>query len=235
MSAGRRAGTKVSSLTLVAEHPWPIASLPTAVRATFLESAIERRFASGDILYLAGSPAHSLYLVLGGRVRLLREHQGRTVYIHDEGPGGALGEVPLFEGTTYPATAIASEPTRCLIVSRTAVLAAVRASPDFTCALLARLAGRVRLLVERLDRQTGQPTLARLAEHVRTRAASSPGPSFTLGGTQQQVAEEIGTVRELVVRGLRTLRDREVIEARGGGRYVITDGARLQEIALLSS
>jgi CRP-like cAMP-binding protein len=115
--------------------------------------------------------------------------------------------------------------------SRDAVLVAVRDYPDLALALLARLPGRVRLLVERLDQQSGQSTLGRLAQHVLVRATTSRGATFTLGGTQQQIAEEIGTVRELVVRGLRTLRDRNAIESRGGGRYAIVDASLLRAIA----
>jgi GTP-sensing pleiotropic transcriptional regulator CodY len=89
----------------------------------------------------------------------------------------------------------------------------------------------VRLLVERLDQQTGHSTLGRLAALLIERAKGANGGSFTLGGTQQQTAEEIGTVRELVVRGLRTLRDRGAIESRGGGRYVVTDAAVLSKMA----
>jgi CRP/FNR family transcriptional regulator len=200
-------------------------------RLALLNAGVERTYETDEVIYLAGSPAANLQLVLGGRVRLMRGSHDRAVMIHDEQAGGSLGEVPLFEGTTYPATAIASEPTRCLVLGRDAVLAAVRDNPDLALALLARLAGRLRLLVERLDRQTGQSTLGRLAQHLLTRAAETCGASFTLGGTQQQIAEEIGTVRELVVRGLRTLRDRNAIESRGGGRYVITDATLLGSIA----
>ena len=213
------------------ENAWPIAGLLAPERAALLANATERRFATGEVLYLAGSPAQLLYLILEGRVRLLRGHRGRTVFIHDEGPGGVLGEVPLFEGTTYPATAVASVPTRCLVLRREAILDALRIHPDLALAILARLAARVRFLVEKIDSATTQSTLGRLAELLLTRAAAANGKSFTLGITQQQAAEEIGTVRELVVRGLKTLREQGAIEARGGGRYAVRDEMMLRAIA----
>ncbi len=230
MSAPPRAGTKVPRPDPV-DHPWPLATLPPAVRQSLLSSGTRREFATGDVLYRAGARADSLYLVLEGRVRLVREQHARTVYIHDEGPGGALGEVPLFEGTTYPATAVAAEPTRCLVFAREAILAALHRHPELAMAMLARLAARVRLLVEKLDQTSSQSILARLAALLVARASAARGRTFTLGGTQQQAAEEIGTVRELVVRSLRTLRDRGAIEAQGGGRYVVLDGAMLRRIA----
>lgn len=162
---------------------------------------------------------------------MVRERSGKTLFLHDEPRGGCLGEVPLFEGTTYPATAIASEPTECLVIRRDAMLRATRAHPDLALMLLQRLAARVRGLVERIDGNAMLTTRARLARLLLARAPAMPGRAFTLGVTQQQAAEEIGTVRELVVRGLRALRDDGVIEAAGGGRYRVRDTEALQRIA----
>jgi len=228
MSAPRRAGTKVSS---VAES-WVFGVLSERSRAALTAHGTTRRYSVDEVLYLAGSQADAIYIVLEGRIRVMRGEGGRAFVLHVETAGGSLGEVPLFEGTTYPATAIAAEPSRCHVLSRETVLSAVRSDPELALALLARLAGRVRLLVERLDRQAGHSTLGRLATLIVERAAAAEGRSFTLGGTQQQTAEEIGTVRELVVRGLRTLRDRGGIESRGGGQYIVTDAAVLNEIAV---
>ena len=230
MSRDRLAGTKVSPIRGTTQ-PWILDAVGERARAALLAAAAERSFGTNEILYLAGSPARCLYLVLEGRVRLLRESHGRTTYIHDESQGGCLGEVPLFEGTTYPATAMASEPTRCLVLHRDAILDTIRTEPELALALLTRLAGRVRQLVERLDRNSSHSTLARLAQHLLDRSAASRRRAFTLGVSQQQVAEELGTVRELVVRGLRVLREQGAIEALGGGRYSIVDEGILHRIA----
>lgn len=225
MTPSPGAGTKVSH----ADHPWLRGALPERTRRLLLERGIERTFATGDVIYLAGSDAGRMYLVLEGRVRLLRGRDGNAIVIHEEITGGCIGEVPLFEGTTYPATATCAEPTRCLVLERSLILDMVRSEPELALALLGRLAQRIRHLIDRLDRNSAQSTLARLAQLILARAGT--GRSFTLGVTQQQAAEEIGTVRELVVRGLRTLRDRGIIEAKGGGRYVVRDLVALRAAA----
>jgi len=51
------------------------------------------------------------------------------------------------------------------------------------------------------------------------------------GGTQTEVAEELGTVREVLVRGLRELRDARVIAPAGRGRFRVLDAARLRRLA----
>lgn len=227
MSTPRGSATKVSP-DLV-DHPWLLGAITADTRRALLAAGIERHYAAEEVLYLAGTPASNIHLVLEGRVRLMRD-SARAIMIHDERAGGCLGEVPLFEGTTYPATAIASERTRCLVISRVAVLAAVRENPDLALALLSRLAARVRAIVQRLD-DTGKSTQARLAEHLLACATASRSASFTLGGTQQQVAEEMGTVRELVVRGLKSLQDRGAIIRKGNGRLVIADEQLLRAVA----
>ena len=221
------------------------AELPEAVRRALLAVAGERRFAAGELLFQAGAPARVMYVVLEGRVRVLRGGGGRPHVLHEEGPGGTLGEVPLFESLhmpgedasgvsrpgSYPATAIAAEPTRCLALTRDVMRGLVRREPDVALALLARLAARVRHFVDRLDERAGHGTRARLAALLLARHLASGGRSFAIGRSQQEVAEELGTVRELIVRGLRALRDVGAIRAAGGGRYAVMDEALLRRIA----
>ena len=214
-----------------AEHPWPLAGMPGEIRRALFSRAVERRYDCDDVIYLAGAAAQQIYLVSEGRVRLVRERDGRTIHIHDECAGGVLGEVPLFEGTTYPATAIASQPTRCLVLRREAILDVIRAHPDLSLAILQRLAARVRQLVNKIERNASQPTVSRLAELVLARAQANNGDAFTIGPSQEKAAEEIGTVRELVVRGLRNLREQGAIAAVGNGRYTIRDAEKLRRIA----
>ena len=80
--------------------------------------AVERSFAPGEGLFLAGAEPRGLHVVLEGRVRVVRARGDRQHVVHTEGAGGTLGEVPLFAGGSYPSTAVAAEPTRCAVLSR---------------------------------------------------------------------------------------------------------------------
>lgn len=194
---------------------------------------IARVYEPGETLFTAGAEAQGLYVLTSGRVRVVRDSGGRRHVVHEEGPGGTLGDVPLFEGGGYPATAVAAEPTSCVIVGRDGIAAAMRADPELAWRFLGRLAVRVRTLVERLDGLTARSVPQRLAalliaRHERSIRANG---SVTLGGTQQEVAEELGTVREVVVRAVRTLCASGAIESLGGGRYRVRDPQRLKELA----
>jgi CRP-like cAMP-binding protein len=235
-AAHSSAGTKVTRVV----DPFELRSLPlfagisdAACRELAARSVV-RTYESGERLFDVGSSARGLYVVVRGRVRVVRDANARRHVLHEEGPGGTLGEVPLFEGGGYPATAVAAEPTRCVVVGRDAIAAAMRADPELAWRFLGRLAGRVRTLVERLDGLAARSVAQRLAALIVARhEAPAGGRAVTLGGTQQQVAEELGTVREVVVRAVRALRDAGAIEPLGRGRYVVRDEKRLRELARL--
>lgn len=204
-----------------------------AARRELAARSTRRTYETGETLFLAGTNARGLYVVVKGRVRVVRDVSGRRHVLHEESAGGTLGEVPLFEGGGYPATAVAAERTTCILVGRDAIAAAMRADPQLAWRFLERLAARVRTLVERVDRVTVQSVPQRLAALLvaRHESAGTASGDVTLGGTQQQVAEELGTVREVVVRAVRSLCASGVIESLGGGRYRVQNMRRLRELA----
>lgn len=179
---------------------------------------IEARFEPNAVMFLAGSEPRGWYIVLEGRVRVVRGSGSRQHVVHTEGKGGTLGEVPLFAGGTHPATGIAAEPTRCALFSRAALEAAIGEAPAIAFIIARRLALRVRQLVDRLDERSARSVQARLIEFLLSRPTNG-STSITLGMTQQALAEELGTVREVVSREIRVLTRRGWIEALGGGRY----------------
>jgi CRP/FNR family transcriptional regulator len=190
-----------------------------------------RSYPAGETLFSAGQEARGMYLVTRGRVRVVKDGAGRRHVLHEEGPGGTLGEVPLFEGGGYPATATAVDDTTCLFLGRDAIAAAMGVDPELAWRFLGRLAARVRTLVERIDGLTARSVPQRLAALLAQRAENGGADAaLTLGGTQQEVAEELGTVREVVVRAMRTLCAAGAIESLGRGRYRVRDPARLHEL-----
>ena len=217
--------------------PERLATLPLfqGVSAALVDAlakrAVEAQYGAGAVLFLAGSAPRGWYVVLEGCVRVVRGSGARQHVVHTEHRGGTLGEVPVFAGETHPATGIAAEPTRCAIFDRPSLEAAMAECPEIGFLINRRLALRVRHLVERLDERV-RSVRRRLAEFVLDRvAASGNGSSISLGMTQQVLAEELGTVREVVSRELKALVSAGIIEPLGGGRYRIADLDALRQRA----
>jgi CRP-like cAMP-binding protein len=207
--------------------------LSPAARRALAVRAVVRLFRAGEVLWTAGSPIDRMIVVIEGEVRVIRESGGRQHVLHTEGPGGTLGEVPFYSGGSAPATAVATAATRCLVLSREAIEAAIVADPHVAWVLLDRLASRVRGLVERVDRLALQSATTRvvgllLAKVPRTTIHGDA--QISLGMSQEAMAAELGTVREVVVRALRVLRERGLIASAGRGRIHIKDVAALRRM-----
>lgn len=205
--------------------PAPLAALlPTIGR--------RHRYERGAPLFHAGDEAAGIHLVLSGRVRVRRlAPSGRTVVVHHEAAGGILGEIPLFDGGPYPATALAAEPSVCALLPRAPLLRRLEADPALARFFLQRLAGRVREVIGRLDAMATRSVAQRLARHLVGRTRAAGGARVSLGMSQQELAEELGTVREVIVRELRLLCRAGVLAAAGGGRYEVLDPRTLRGLA----
>jgi CRP-like cAMP-binding protein len=216
--------------------------LNPAGRDALFENSIERQFPTGEILWSVGDRSEGITLVLEGRIRIVRGSGGRQLVIHSGEPGATLGEVPFFTGGRYPATAIAAEPTRCLFLPEAAVRRAIAVDPALAFFFLKRLSHRIENLVERVDRLTVSSVQMRLAHFIleryqatnassRSRSKPGKGAVFSLGMTQTALGEELGTVREVVVRALRALRQAGAIESVGDGKYRVKNASVLETLA----
>ena len=209
--------------------PERLATLPLfqgaspALVAALAKRAVEVQYPPGAVLFLAGSVPRGWYVVIEGCVRVVRGSGARQHVVHTEHRGGTLGEVPVFAGETHPATGIAAEPTRCALFDRPSLEAAMAECPEIGFLINRRLAMRVRHLVERLD-ERARSVRSRLAEFLLERAAGPRnGNSISLGMTQQSLAEELATAREVISRELKALVSSGILESIGGGRYRITN------------
>lgn len=222
--AARASSTPLEALPL-------FTSLAAATQARIRAHATMRHYSAGATLFRAGEHATGIFIVIDGQVRVASSRDGRQSVVHTEGPGGTLAEVPVFDGGVLPATAVAVTDARCLHLHRDALMAIMRDDPDVALLFLRRLSARVRHVVDRLDRVSTQPVVGRLAALLAARLEHagdhSPNPTgadtVSLGMTQAAAAEELGTVREVIVRGLATLRAEGIIDAAGRGRFAVRD------------
>lgn len=189
------------------------------------------RYRPRQVIYRAGDVSAGVLVIVSGQVRVIRETLDRRHVVHTEGPGGTLAEVPLFGGGVLPATARAVGATSCVLFTREGILAAIARDPAVALYFLERLAQRVRGLVRRLDQWSFLSVRGRLARHILERGAAVEGRPLSLGMTQQELAEELGTVREVVVRQLQALRRLHVIRAAGPGHFVVLDRGALQRLS----
>ena len=203
-------------------------SLAQPAAAALAANGRLRAYAAKESLFREGDAASGIFIVLAGEVRVVRASRGRRHVFHTERRGGTLGEAPFFDHDPYPATAIAWTAVEVLYVDRDGLSRALRASSDVALFFLSRLAGRVRLLLDRIDRLATADVGTRLCSYLLDRVELAEGSTIEM--TQELLAEELGTVREVVMRALRSLRERHIIKSAGRGKIEILDRSALRAL-----
>src|SRR5438045_1454764 len=74
--------------------------------------ASTREFGKGDLLFSEGDESDYLCTVVTGRVKVFKTTaRGTDVILELFGPGDPVGAVAAYEARSYPASAVALEPT----------------------------------------------------------------------------------------------------------------------------
>ena len=192
---------------------------------------VTRAFRRGEVLWTAGARSKGLYVVVRGRIRVLGSRAGRQHLVHVSLPGATMGEVPLFDGSRYPATAVAAVESECLVFPADTVRELTRRSPALAAVFLRRLSGRVRHLIAELQRQTLGDVRSRLAASLLGLMVESGSDTVEVGASQHEWAEDLGTVREVLARELRALKRAGLIAPAGRRRFRILLERELEEMA----
>lgn len=110
--------------------------------------AQESGFQTGQIIVTQGTPGQAFYLVLTGRVEIIRDGQSLGAF----GPGDFFGEMSLLDHAPRSATIKALEPTNCLMLSSWDFKALLEKHPSIAVKLLEVLSRRLRVADERIGR-----------------------------------------------------------------------------------
>ena len=197
---------------------------------------ISRTVSSGHLLFSTGEACRGLYIIESGQVRIYRASpEGREQVLHVEGPGRPVGELPLFDGGVYPASAVTTEETRLVFLPRPDFEHLYRTHPDIAQAVIRTLGRRLRHLIHLAETLAFRDVAARLALLIvgyaeRAGRSTPAGIELTLDRTQEELALEIGTARESVSRAMKQLRRKGLIEALDRNRLLIPDLPRLRAL-----
>lgn len=197
--------------------------------------AIPKRVAGGETLFSEGDACKGLYVIASGKLRIFKSSpSGREQVLSVEGPGGSVAELPVFDGGPYPASVSAVEDSHILFISREDFRRFCLERPEVALKMLAVVGARLRRLVGIIEELSFATVRQRLAA-VLVRTAQSQGQrtergiDFQLPGTHQDLAQQLGTVRELVSRNLMRLQAEGLLQV-DGRKITIVDLAGLSAI-----
>jgi len=194
---------------------------------------VPRSYSAGETVFSEGQPCAGLYVVETGHVRVFKSSAGgREQVLSIDGPGSSIAELPVFDGGNYPASVAAIDNATLLFVSKQDFQALCLAHPEVALKVLRVVGARLRRLVGIIEELSFTTVRHRLAAFLlrlaRTSGERTPeGVAIMLPVNNQELASQIGTVRELVSRNLSRFQAEGLLKV-DGRSVVITDAKSLE-------
>jgi CRP/FNR family transcriptional regulator len=209
------------------------AVLPSAELRALASHCVVRRLARDEMLFAEGDPCEGMYVVQQGALKLFKmADTGREQVLVIERAGSTVGELPLFDGGAFPASAAAIEDSTLLFLPKREFLDLCQHNSQVAFVVIRTLAWRFRYMTSLVEELSLKEVSHRLARFLRDRALklgvrTKRGIEFPLEETNQEIGAEIGTVRDLVSRNLRRFVDRGIIRLERR-KVIVLDMAELE-------
>lgn len=191
------------------------------------ERTVRQHVPAGETIFNEGDPCQGFYVVESGEVKIFKTAaSGREQVLTLDRAGNSVAEIPVFDGGPYPASGVATMETTLLFVSKRDFRTLVLEHPEVGLKVLKNVGGRLRRLVALIEELSFTTVRGRLVmllvRFVKTAGeATERGHEATLP-PNQELAAQVGTVRELISRNLGRLQAEGLIRL-DGKRLIVPD------------
>lgn len=186
---------------------------------------------AGDIVFHEGTPGRAFFVLVEGRVRLIRVgRDGGEKVIELIQPGETFAEAVVFRGEAYPVTAVCIDPCRLVMIPGTVIVERLTACPELALRLLASLSKRLHRFVKDIHALTLSSAEQRIAGFL----LGFQSDRFSLPATKATLASRLGLTPQHFSRVFSGLKERGVIAEEHGMIRIIDRGAltRLTDVEL---
>lgn len=212
-------------MTALAELYPVLQALPAALAQRLASEGQHMRVPAGTVLFDERQPCQGLPLVLSGAIRVLkRAANGRELPLYKVLPGESciITSSCLLGHRDYHACGVAESETELILLPRE-LFDALLDTPAFRDFVFSLFAERIAELMQLVEEVAFRKLDQRLANRLL-------GKGRLLNVTHQQLADELGSVREMVSRLLKGFADQGLVRL-GREQIEILDPAGLRRIA----
>ncbi|RLC31780.1 MAG: Crp/Fnr family transcriptional regulator [Deltaproteobacteria bacterium] len=195
--------------------------------------ALHRYYKKGEFIFYEGDNGNGFYVVFEGQVKIFKiSSEGKEQILHILGPAEPFGEVPVFSGQSFPATAEAIAETHLLFFSKSAFVERITENPSLALNMLAVLSMRLRQFTVQIENLSLKEVPARLAGYLIYLAEEQNSKdTVTLSISKGQLASLLGTIPETLSRIFSKMKRQNLIEVKDRTIRLLDFGG-LQELAL---
>lgn len=207
--------------------------MDSALAERYARSCIWKDYDEFELIIDVEDESTDVRFILSGSVRILsRIAVGKEVILGEMGEGDFFGEIAAIDNETRSATATTLTRTKICIMPQKIFLELMQSEASVAKKVLKVLAGRIRSLNLRLAEHSFLQAKHRLYSEIlrlsRPRMGHEGQRSISPPPIQRELAERIGSRREVVSRELNSL-ERQGIIAKTRGALVISKVRELQD------
>lgn len=179
----------------------PAPALPAEVLHKIAALGGVRRYPANAVLITEGDESNALYIIVSGAVKVYAANEaGKEVILNTHGPGEYVGEMAL-DGGVRSASVMTLEPTTCAVVSGAQLRDFIVSHPDFALHLIHNLIHRLRALTGTTKALALEDVYGRVVGLLQRMSVPEGEHRVLLQRmTQQDIAERVGSSREMVSR-----------------------------------
>jgi len=191
------------------------ARLEPAAQEAVARIATPRHYSAGQVIYLEGEPATTLYVLESGWVKATRmSPDGREQSLSVLHPVEVFGDIAVFMRTSYPGTVSALEDVDVWALDGVTFLDLVGRYPSLAQAVIRHLAERVVYFIGLVEDLSLRSVEARLASTLLKNAQTVEGRLIVPRRewtTFDEMATRLGTVRDVLSRALHALEEERLL------------------------
>ena len=175
---------------------------------SFADLTRERSYPRGSVILFENDPGDSLFVVRGGRVKVvLIGEDGREVILGVLGVGQYFGELALIDEQPRSAHVIAMEDAGLIVLRREDFRKRVEENPAVAWSLLTELSRRLRRADDKIGGLVLLDVPGRIARLLLDLSEESGTDQIEKSLTHQTIAQMIGASRETVSRAMKDFQD----------------------------
>ena len=194
--------------------------------------AVTRTYVKGETLFSEGDDGTGFYVMIAGQIKVFKlSAEGKEQILHIFGPGEPVGEVPVFSGKPYPASAEALAASRAAFFPKADFVRLIAENPNLALNMLAVLSRRLRQFTVQVENLSLKEVPARLASYLLLLSGKEKRGTVTLPISKSQLASLLGTIPETLSRILTRMAAAGLI--RGDRRQItLLDPEGLEALAM---
>ena len=193
--------------------------LPPEEIESFERLSVKKSYKKHTIVIDKGDETSSLFVILSGSIKVfLADEDGKEIVLSHMEPGDYFGELALIGETQRSASVMTLEDSKFLIISKSALKTCLSKNPNMAFNIINGLINRINYLTQKVSDLGLRDVYGRVISLLQQRATAEGGAWTTCKMTQQDIANEVGSSREMVSRIFKDLKT---------GGYIAVEGGRI--------